>query len=219
MAKENVIYKNLKMRFSFIIFCFIISCIDFVSADINVIVVDTIGSTINLDKINFGDNILRGQVYTTDPSLQSTNPFPFIIRNIGTQPAKISVWQERAEYPDKGLFDSPDSYIKFWVEPANRYLLPGTIWGIDCLDDANCVNDCLNNGGCFSISCPDSGGCSNQANAKPLPVGQANQVVAIGDLQQLPAGSEAFLKFEIMASMTEPSGPKSAILNIKAVAM
>jgi hypothetical protein len=207
--------------FLFIIFCFMISSISFVSADINVIVVDTIGLTTNLNKIYF-QTMERGTIYTTDPTIQSDNPFPFIIRNIGTEPVKIFIWQERAGDPSKGFFDSPSSYIKFWVEPSHRYPLPGTIWDEFCEDDlsySSCVNDCPNNRGCFTKYCGflkgEAGACDSINNAVNLPIGETKQVVAIGDLQPLPQGSEALLKFEIMAAMDEPSGAKSTILNIR----
>jgi len=165
------------------------------SAIYNVIVVDPSVKVGISDTVTFS-NVVRGQSYETDLSQYTTDkPYPFLIRNEGTDPADVKAYVTNNLFSDSP-FTGVYSDVGYWVEQAMPEGGGSGAWAT--------IDAC-------SEQCFESTPCSYGSNCK-LPLGSSNAVRIVKALKKDDPNDEFLLHIKFSVPQSEPSGTKSTTL-------
>ena len=151
------------------------------------------------------DNIVRGNTYatTTAPNKDATDR-PFLLRNEGT--VRVNVELSQSYVGSYGLFISPSSTFKYWVEPAQGGWTnnAGAVVIDNCFAngidlDGNMIRDCFVAGACLSAS-----KCNVPVEPARSQVLTNFMLEGNGNEASPPSSDEALLHFEIYPHLDEP---------------
>jgi hypothetical protein len=160
-------------------------------------------------------SVAIGGTYATDMVATLTNPYPFLIRNIGGDNANVEF------YAESEILTSPTSKIEFWVEQGRPVSGGASNWdkvdncGTSCFTSTSYTgdggtNDCETNP---TSCCTTSSYCLEIGNA----IGSGNKKTIIQSLKTPVLTNEALLHVKVSVGNAEGSGSKSGIIHINGV--